>query len=81
MKLVVCLVLAAVAATTTHGGIHHYQHDRHDDDSAGIALRPLGEGIDDFFAGAGGGRPESLLNPYTMEGIDPQNHHLRHDHY
>ena len=78
MKLLICLVLAAVAATTTHGGIHHYRHDRHYD-SSGDAFRRAGEGIDNIFAGTGGGRPESLLNPWTIEGSDPQNH-LRHDH-
>ena len=78
MKLVVCLVLGAIAATTTNGRVDLRRLDSVD----GFTFDVEG-GIGDVYGGVGvgGGRPESLLNPYTIEGSDPRNNHLRHDHY
>ena len=72
MKLVVCLVLGAIAATTTNGRVDLRRLDSEDVD-LGLSLISLRAPVVQ--------RPESLLNPYTMEGSDPRNNHLRHDHY
>ena len=72
MKLVVCLVLGEISATTTNGRVDLRRLDSEDVD-LGLSLISLRAPVVQ--------RPESLLNPYTMEGSDPQNNHLRHDHY